>query len=251
MSGPTFDLTGRVALVTGAGQGVGVGIAAALAGRGAAVAVNDLVADRADVTVSALTAEGATAMAVPFDVTDPARVARGVDAVAARLGPVDILVNNAGVPEGMGIDRFLDMDPDLWARYVEVNLYGSLRCAHAVAPGMVERGWGRIIQISSAAGRMGLSLGVSLYGGAKAGIEGAMRHLAVELGPTGVTVNSLALGLMGNVDDPATANIVRGVPVGRLGTPADAGAAVAYLASPEASWLTGQTIHLNGGALTA
>lgn len=242
----------QIALVTGASRGIGRAVALALARTGRHVLINcHTRLDAAGEVLRAIEADGGSGEVVPFDVADCAAAARAIEGILARHGRVDILVNNAGVPEGMGIDRFLDMDPDLWARYVDVNLYGSLRCAHAVAPGMVERGWGRIIQISSAAGRMGLSLGVSLYGGAKAGIEGAMRHLAVELGPTGVTVNSLALGLMGNVDDPATANIVRGVPVGRLGTPADAGAAVAYLASPEASWLTGQTIHLNGGALTA
>jgi len=250
MSGPTFDLTGRVALVTGAGQGVGVGIAEALASRGAAIAVNDLHADRAEHTAGALRDGGARALAVAFDIRSPQEVAAGVAAVESGLGPVDVLVNNAGVPIEMGIAPILQSDPAEWGPLVDTNFYGSLHCVRAVAPGMVDRGWGRIVQISSAAGSVGIRLGVGIYGGAKAGIEGALRHLAVELGRTGVTVNSLALGLMGNVDDPATVHMARGVPVGRLGLPADAGAAVVYLASPEASWMTGQTIHLDGGATT-
>jgi NAD(P)-dependent dehydrogenase (short-subunit alcohol dehydrogenase family) len=254
MSGPTgppmFDLTGRVALVTGAGQGVGVGIAAALASRGAAIAVNDLHPDRAERTAARLRADGSRALAVAFDIRSTDAIAAGVAAVESGLGPVDVLVNNAGVPIEMGIAPILDGDPGEWAPLVDTNFYGSLHCIRAVAPGMVDRGWGRIVQISSAAGSVGIRLGVGVYGGAKAGIEGALRHLAVELGRTGVTVNSLALGLMGNVDDPTTLQLARGVPVGRLGLPADAGAAVVYLASPEASWITGQTIHLDGGATT-
>ena len=250
MNGPTFDLTGRVALVTGAGQGVGVGIAEALAFRGAAIVVNDLHPERAAATIDLLTASGATAVAAPFDVRSPDAVADGIADAEALLGPIDVLVNNAGVPIEMGIAPILDSDPAEWAPLVDTNFYGSLHCVRATAPGMVDRGWGRIVQISSAAGSIGIRLGVGIYGGAKAGIEGALRHLAVELGRTGVTVNTLALGLMGNVDDPATLHMARGVPVGRLGLPADAGAAVAFLASPEAAWLTGQTIHLDGGATT-
>jgi 3-oxoacyl-[acyl-carrier protein] reductase len=249
LDGPTFDLTGRVALVTGAGQGVGVGVARALASRGAAVVVNDLHPDRAAATVARLTHAGATAVAAPFDVRDPDAIAAALDEATDALGPVDVLVNNAGVPMEMGIAPILEGDTDQWAPLVDTNFYGSLHCVRATAPGMVERGWGRIIQISSGAGSIGIRLGVGIYGGAKAGIEGALRHLAAELGRTGVTVNCLALGLMGNVDDPDTRHMARGVPVGRLGLPADVGAAAVYLASPEASWITGQTIHLDGGAV--
>jgi 3-oxoacyl-[acyl-carrier protein] reductase len=249
MDGPTFDLSGRVALVTGAGAGVGVGIAEALAFRGAAVAVNDLHPDRAAATAERLRAGGATCVAAPFDVTDPAAVQAGVAEAATAVGPVDILVNNAGIPADMALGPLLETDPAGGRPLFELNVFGALHCVRATAPGMVERGWGRIIQISSGAAALGTRLGVGMYGGAKAGVEGVMRHLAAELGRTGVTVNCLALGLMGNVDDPATRQAARGVPVGRVGTPADAGAAVAYLASPEASWMTGQTIHLDGGAV--
>jgi 3-oxoacyl-[acyl-carrier protein] reductase len=237
-----FDLSGRRALVTGGGQGVGVGIVRALAAQGAAVVVNDLHADRA--TAVADTVDGAHAAA--FDVTDH----EAVLAAVAEHGPIDILVNNAGVPEGMGIGPFADMDPAEWAKYVDLNLYGVLHCCHAVIGGMRERGWGRIVTISSGAGVTGINLGVSLYGAGKGGAIAFMRHLAVENARTGVTANSLALGLMAGQNDPdATAHLARTVPVGRLGTGDDVGATVCFLASDEAAWLTAQTINLDGGSL--
>jgi 3-oxoacyl-[acyl-carrier protein] reductase len=237
-----FDLTGRRALVTGAGQGVGVGIVRALAANGATVIVNDLHADRAE----AVAAEIDGALVAAFDVTDGPAVAMAVDGFA----PIDILVNNAGVPEGMGIGPFADMDPSEWAKYIDLNLYGVLHCCHAVLGGMRERGWGRIVTISSGAGVTGINLGVSLYGASKGGAIAFMRHLAVENARVGVTANCLALGLMAGQHDPdATAHLAKTIPVGRLGTPDDVGAAVTYLASEEAAWLTGQTIHLDGGSL--
>ncbi len=247
-----FELTGRVALVTGAGQGVGVGIARALAAQGAAVAVNDLDAARAAATVAQLVQSGGRATAAPFDVTDPDGVAAGVQAAADELGgPVDILVNNAGVPVGMALTQFRRLDPSDWRRYVDLNLYGSMHCMRAVVDGMCERGWGRIVQISSGAGHTGSRIGISLYGASKSGIEGFVRHLAHEVARDGVTVNTVALGLMttgGDDLDPALVAMARQVPVGRLGRPEDVGAAVVYLASDEAAWMTGQTIDLNGGA---
>ena len=250
-----FSLTGHRALVTGGGQGVGAGIAVALAAQGAAVVVNDLHAERAAATVDRVGQAGGTAVAAAFDVTDAAGVAAGVAAAEAAIGgPVDVLVNNAGVPEGMGLRPFREMDPSEWARYVDLNLYGSLHCIHTVLEPMCERGWGRIVQISSGAGRTGLASGVSLYGASKSGIEGFVRHLALEVAGLGVTVNSVALGLMDNLPEDTSSDsiraIARRVPVGRLGSPADVGAAVAYLASDEAAWMTGQTLHLNGGSTT-
>jgi len=258
-----YDLTGRVALVTGAGQGVGAGIARALAAQGAAVAVNDLEAARADATVAALVATGAAAVAAPFDVTDRDAVRAGVAAAEAALrGPVDILVNNAGVPVGMTMSPFRTFGPADWSRYVDLNLYGSAHCMQAVLDGMCGRGWGRIVQISSGAGHTGTRLGISIYGASKGGVEGLVRHVAQEVARDGVTVNTLALGLMSpqpdgpdgpdgpDEPDPALTSLARQVPVGRLGRPDDVGAAVVYLVSDEAAWMTGQTIDLNGGATT-
>jgi NAD(P)-dependent dehydrogenase (short-subunit alcohol dehydrogenase family) len=251
-----FDLTDRCALVTGAGQGAGAGIAAALASRGAAVVVNDLVGERAEQVASALRDIGGSAVAAPFDVTDAGSVEDGIGAaVAAFDAPIDILVNNAGIPATMAPIQFRDLDPERWRDYVDLNLYGSLHCIRTALEPMVDRGWGRIVQISSGAGRTGLRMGVSLYGASKSGIEGFVRHLSQEVARTGVTVNTLALGLMSNVAPDGTpsdvvAGLARSIPVGRLGEPADVGAAVVYLASEEAAWMTGQTLHLDGGATT-
>jgi 3-oxoacyl-[acyl-carrier protein] reductase len=247
-----FDLSGRIALVTGAGQNQGAGIARALAAQGAAVAVNDLRAERAERVAAEIVSSGGRARAAVFDVTDYGAVARGVAEIARALGPLDTLVNNAGVPEGMSVAQFRTTQPEAWRPYVELNLYGVMNCARAVVEGMCERGFGRVITISSGAGQSGLAMGVSAYAAGKGGQIAFMRHLALETARFGVTANTLALGLMSNAGgSDVTAALAKTVPVGRLGTPEDVGAACVYLASREASWLTGQTIGLNGGNLTS
>ena len=242
-----FDLSGRVAVVTGAGQGVGAGIAKVLADAGADVCVNDFHGERAERVAAEIGGR-----ATPFDVTD----LQAVKAAIAAIGPVDILVNNAGIPPSMRPVQFSELDPADWAPYVDVNLYGVLNCVKATLDGMYERGFGRIITISSGAGQTGLGIGVSIYAAGKGAGISFMRHLAVESGRKGVTANTLALGLMQR-DTPAaeqgrtvTAGLERSIPVGRLGNPLDVGYACVYLASDEASWITGQTIGLNGGNLT-
>jgi len=249
-----FDLTGKTALVTGAGQGMGVGLARALAGQGAAVAVNDLFPERAETTASAITEEGNVAVAFAFDVTDLDAVKSAVSRIETELGPVDILVNNAGIPESTkstGQKLFRDTDPSVWRLYIDLNIYGSLNCIYAVVEGMVDRGWGRVIQISSGAGRRGYGFGNGIYGASKSGIEGFIRHFAHQIGPTGVTANALAFGLMNNAtpreDDVLLQNLKRSIPVGRLGTPEDAGAFCVFLASEESGYVHGQTFNLNGG----
>jgi 3-oxoacyl-[acyl-carrier protein] reductase len=247
-----FDLAGRVALVTGAGQNQGAGIARALASQGAAVAVNDLHGERAEAVAKQIASRGGRAVAAPFDVTDLAAVRAGVARVERELGPVDVLVNNAGVPEGMAVAQFREMDPTLWRRYVDLNVYGVMNCCHAVIGGMIARGFGRVITIASGAGQTGIPMGVSAYGAGKGGQIAFMRHFAVENARFGVTANTLALGLMSNAGSAdVTAALARTVPVGRLGTPEDVGAACVFLASNEVAWLTGQTIGLNGGNLTS
>ncbi len=249
-----FELDGHRALVTGAGAGMGVGIARVLAQQGAAVAVNDLLEAKADATRDAILADGGRAITAAFDVTDAEAVKTGIAAAAEALGgPIDILVNNAGIPSTMAAVKFRDLAPQQWSAYVDINLYGALNCISAVIEPMVEAGWGRIVQISSGAGRTGLNIGVSLYGASKSGVEGFVRHLSQEVARTGVTANVLALGLMSRDDKPntdatVTTGIERTIPIGRLGTPQDVGAAVAFLASPEMEWMTGQTINLNGGS---
>ena len=245
-----FDLNGKTALVTGAGQGVGLGIAQTLIEAGARVFVNDLDPERATAAAAQL---GANATALPFDVADGDAVEKAI----AGVGPIDILVNNAGSPPSMRAIKFRDLPRSEWAPYIDVNLYGVLNCVKAVIDGMCERRWGRIITISSGAGTQGLNIGVSIYGAGKGAGIGFMRHLAMECAGDGVTANTLALGLMARESSPdgeesrtVTEKMARLVPVGRLGTGADIGHACVYLASNEASWVTGQTISINGGSAT-
>ena len=249
-----FDLSGKVAVVTGAGQGVGAGIARALAEQGATVVVNDVRAERAQATVDAIAAAGGSAAAVPFDVTDYGAVVDAITSIEAAHGPVDILVNNAGNggAEGMRTTQFRDSDPASWDGPIKVNLYGVLNCCRAVINPMCDRGWGRIITISSGAGTTGLRIGVSPYAAGKGGGLSFMRHLAVENARKGVTANTLAIGLMDVQGAPSdvTAGMAAQIPVGRLGSADDIGAACVYLASNEAAWVTGQTIQINGGSVT-
>jgi NAD(P)-dependent dehydrogenase (short-subunit alcohol dehydrogenase family) len=246
-----FDLSDRSALVTGAGQGVGAGIALALASQGARVAVNDLHAERAATTVESIRAAGGSAMVAAFDVCEYVAAAAGIRSAEDELGPLSILVNNAGVPPGMGVRQFRETTPDQWRPYIDLNTYGVMNCAHAVVDGMCERGHGRIITISSGAGTVGISLGISAYGAGKGGGIAFMRHLAMEVAGRGVTANSIAVGLIDNHADPGvTAQMAKSVPVGRLGRPRDIAALAVYLASDEASWMTGQTLQLNGGNVT-
>jgi NAD(P)-dependent dehydrogenase (short-subunit alcohol dehydrogenase family) len=248
-----FDLTGHVALVTGAGQNVGAGIARALAAQGAALVVNDFHADQALRVAEQINQAGGQAVAIAFDVTDLAEVIAGFDEATARLGHVDVLVNNAGTggpTEPMHVAQFAEMAPDKWAPIIAVNLFGPMNCAKAAIGSMIDRQWGRVITISSGAGQIGMNIGVSPYAAGKAGASGFMRHLAIENAKYGVTVNTISLGLV--LDDPGMVEaLAKTIPVGRMGTPTDVGALAVYLASDEASWLTGQTIGLNGGALTS
>jgi len=246
-----FALNGQVALVTGAGQGVGAGVARALAARGAVVAVNDLDPDRAAATVAAI---GGHAFAAAFDVSDANAVAAGLQTVTATAGPVDVLVNNAGKggQHGIGRSLFRSSGPQHWDAPLAVDYRGVLHCTRAVINEMCERGWGRVVSVASDAGTIGMPIGVSAYGAAKGAVIALMRHLAVEIGGSGVTANTIALGHMEGSADSAYRDSIRArVPAGRLGLPDDVGALCVYLASTEAAWMTGQTIHLNGGEITS
>ena len=244
-----FDLTGRTALVTGAGKNIGAGIARGLAGQGAHVVVNDYFADRAEATAGEIVAVGGSAVPRVFDVTD----LDAVLAAVAGIGVVDILVNNAGLagPTDMKAEQFRDMDPADWAHSVDVNLYGVMNCCHAVVDAMCERGWGRIITISSAAGTHGVNIGVAPYSAGKGGGLAFTRSLALEVARFGVTANTLALGLFERKNREITEHFARAVPVGRTGRPTDVAAACVWLASEEGQWVTAQTIGINGGSITS
>jgi NAD(P)-dependent dehydrogenase (short-subunit alcohol dehydrogenase family) len=249
-----IDLSGRTALVTGAGQGVGLQIAHHLATAGAHVVVNDLRDERAEEAASTLREAGASASAAAFDVTDHAAVH---DAMA-RVGGVDILVNNAGNAGGAGFGRlspFVDTKPPEWEPYLQVNLYGVMHCTHAALPTMIERRWGRVITIISDAGRNG-EPNMAAYAAAKAGAAGFTRSIAHEAARHGITSNCIALGTIRTPvagdfwDQPDNAQakaMLKKYLVRRPGDPADIAGMALYLASDLSSWVTGQTYPVNGG----
>ncbi|MCK0508043.1 SDR family NAD(P)-dependent oxidoreductase [Aromatoleum anaerobium] len=245
-----FDIEGRVALVTGSGRGMGLGIVRALATQGAKVVVNDYFPERVEQAVAALRAEGFEVCAAPGDITK-AEVREQIVATARReFGEIDILVNNAGVPPAMpdSLRKFKDLKDEDFEIQLDLNLRAILGLTRLVVDGMCERSFGRIIVITSESWRQGMGMGLSNYAAAKSAALGFMRHLAHEVGRRGVTVNAVSLGCMNNFgyDEIAKATTA----VGRAGTPEDVGAVVSYLVANEASWMTGQTLALNGGSST-
>jgi len=237
-----FDLTGRTALITGAGRGMGLGIAKALAGAGATIYVNDLHEDRANKGASEAGGE-----ALPGDITDD----KARQGFKDKIGALDILVNNAGVPENMptSLGHADSLSEDMYHTQMELNHRAVRKLCDIFVPDMRAQGRGRVLIITSESHRLGLSMGLSHYTAAKAATLGYMRALAAEIGHDGVTVNALSLGTMNNFEGHERAAI--STLVGRAGSPQDVGAAALYLCSDEASWMTGQTIPLNGGACTA
>jgi 2-hydroxycyclohexanecarboxyl-CoA dehydrogenase len=243
----------RVALVTGGARGIGRAIALELAAAGCAVAVGDLLVDEAEAVASEI---GRNAIAVPLDITDGAAVAAAVASIGERLGPVDIAVNNAGWDE---LRPFLETDEPFWDRVIDINYKGCLRVTKAVLPGMTERSWGRLVNIASDAGRVGSSL-ESVYAGAKGGVIAFTKTVAREVARSGVTANCvcpgptrtpLLEGMAGEGGDRFVDALTRAVPMRRLGEPEDIAAAVAFLASERAGYVTGQTLSVSGGLTMA
>lgn len=253
-----LDLTGRVALVTGAGQGVGAETARYLAACGAKVVVNDFVEQRADEVASKITAGGGTALGIQGDVTDFDAVQRMVASANDAFGPIDVLVNNAGNagadPSGITGKAFWEKDPSEWEPFLRVNLYGVLHCCRAVIPGMIEAGGGgRIVTVISDAGRVG-EAGLEAYSAAKAGAAGLTRALARDLGRFDITANNVAIAAtrtptvaaMTENEDLAK-RVLRSYIIRRFGEPSDVAAMITFLASSASGWITGQTYPVNGG----
>ena len=249
----------RVALVTGGAQGIGRGITAALAEQGFRVAIADLNLETATQAAKDLSEAGGTVIAVEANVTDSASVRAAVAAVERELGPVEITVNNAGWDDFM---PFVATTEEFWDKIIDLNFKGALRVTQAVLPGMMEREFGRIVNIGSDAGRVGSSL-ESVYSGAKGGIIAFTKTLAREVATKGITANTVCPGptdtpmLRKFVDgsgqdaEKVLGGMTRAVPMKRLGTPDDIGPAVAFFASDAAGFITGQTLSVSGGLTMA
>jgi 3-oxoacyl-[acyl-carrier protein] reductase len=242
-------LAGRVAVVTGGGQGLGEAIALRFAGEGAAVMVNDLNLETATRTAERIREEGARAAVCAGSVTEEAFARRLMEQAVAELGALDILVNNAGITR----DKLLkDMTVEDWDAVLNLNLRGVFVCCKHATPYMVQKGWGRVINMSSRA-HLG-NKGQVNYSASKAGVIGFSRSLSMELGKFGVTVNCIAPGIIetpGVTSLPHFQRLIERVaptlPIPRLGKPSDVAAVAAFLASDEAEYITGETIHVSGG----
>jgi 3-oxoacyl-[acyl-carrier protein] reductase len=240
-----FSLEGRTALVTGATGGIGAAIARALDAAGARLAISGTRRERLDEVAGAL---GAGAVPLPCDLSDRDAVEALVPAAEEALGRLDILVNNAGITRDSLFVRMRDAD---WDDVFRVNLTAAFRLARAAARGMMQRRHGRIISIASIVGVTG-NPGQANYAAAKAGMIAMSKSLALELATRGVTANCIAPGMIdtemiARLPDKQRAAIAERIPARRLGTPGDVAAGVVYLASDEAAYVTGQTLHVNGG----
>jgi 2-hydroxycyclohexanecarboxyl-CoA dehydrogenase len=248
----------RVALVTGGARGIGGAIARGLAEDGMATIIADIRAEQARENVERIVGSGGRALAVEMDVRSPESVAAGTEQGRAEFGEVDVLVNVAGWDE---LKPFLETDEAFWQEVIEVNFKGGLRLTKALLPSMIERRWGRIVNISSDAGRVGSSL-ESVYAGAKGAIISFTKTVARETARTGVTANIVCPGPTNTemLQDVAAAHpdaekvlerLARAVPMKRLGKPEDVAAAVRFFASEQASYITGQTLSVSGGLTMA
>jgi len=240
-----FDLTGKCALVTGASGGIGAEIARVLHAAGATVGLSGTRVE----PLAALAADlGERAFVLPCDLSDAVSVEALPKAATEAMGAIDILVNNAGITRDGLMMRMSDDD---WLSVIEVNLNSSFRLCRAVLRGMMKARWGRIINISSVVAQAG-NPGQANYAAAKAGMMGLSKSLAQEVGSRGITVNCVAPGLIATamtdkLNEEQRGKILAGVPAGRMGTPHEVAAAVLYLASVEAAYVTGATLDINGG----
>ena len=240
-----FNLTGKTALVTGASGGLGGAIARALYGQGATVALSGTRREALEALAGEL---GSRAHVLPCDLADAAAVEALVPAAEAAMGSLDILVNNAGVTRD---NLFMRMKDAEWDTVIAVDLTAAFRLSRACLKGMMRRRFGRIVGVTSIVGVTG-NPGQGNYAAAKAGMIGMSKALAAEVASRGITVNCIAPGFIASpmtdtLNDKQRESILASVPMGRLGVGADIGAAAVYLASDEAAYITGQTVHVNGG----
>lgn len=239
----------RVALVTGSSRGIGRAIAEHLAEMGHTVAVNYRSgADAAGEVVAAIVAAGGKAAAFQADVGDPDAVSSMIADVEDQLGTIEILVNNAGVTDD---DLLLRMKPEAWDKVIQTNLTSAFTCTKAVLRGMLKARWGRIINVTSVSGISG-NPGQANYSAAKAGLIGLTKSVAKEVGSRGVTVNAVAPGFIetdmtDELGDDVKESVLPAITLGRFGTPQEIGAAVGYLASESAGYVTGQVLVIDGG----
>ena len=244
-----MSLEGKTALVTGGSRGIGRAICLQLAARGSNVGINYVSnSAAADETLAAITAAGGKGFVVGFDVADSAAVQKAVKDITSDHGGVDILVNNAGITRDGLMARMKEAD---WDAVLDTNLKGAFTCSKAVMRGMMKKRWGRIINITSVIGFLGNGGQVN-YAAAKAGLVGFSKSMARELAARQVTVNCVAPGyivtdMTRDLSEDIQEMIKARIPLGTLGTPEDVAAAVGYLASEESSYMTGQTLHVNGG----
>jgi 3-oxoacyl-[acyl-carrier protein] reductase len=243
------ELSGKRAIVTGGGNGIGRATALRLAGEGTAVAVVDLAPEAATGAAAAIEQAGGRALAIRADVTRRAEVEALVEQVRAAWGGVDVLVNNAG---GSLTSHFLDLDEDEWDHVVNLNLKAAYLCSRPVARLMVDQRGGRIVNVTSNYGVTGSGVRAH-YSAAKAGIIGLTKAMALELAPYGITVNAVGPGptaterVRGKYTPEAWAERGRGIPLGRCGEPEEVAEGIVFLASDRARYITGQTLHVNGG----
>lgn len=248
----------RVALVTGGGSGIGREICKALAADGRRIAVADINLDGALETVAQVVAAGGTALAIAMDITDSDSVQQGWLQIVDEVGPVEILVNCAGWDD---LKPFLDTDEAFWQKVIDINFVGMMRTVHCCLPSMIDGGWGRIVNISSDAARVGSSL-EAVYSGAKGGVISFSKTLAREMARKGITANvvcpgptdtPLLDGIVAASDDgdKVIGAMARAVPMKRVGQPAEVASAVVYFASEQAGFVTGQTLSVSGGLTMA